>query len=227
VLLCVNRGSLLASCKIRTVAYAVQNTTHSGLTQRFNKDCVLTIILYPAGSDKITEAHQRELDRILQISFNPLSSTMLTDMDKVRQLLFGLQIRVLRCFPACLCCLCVSKPIDTHRVALGPVSIKLTASLSYLQAFLWDLRYSLLNRAELLPAFVMSVRWNSSEQVQELYDLLDLWAPPTCVQALQLLDRRFMDPKVRAYAVHCLEDLPDDELALYMLQLCQQLKFER
>jgi hypothetical protein len=101
------------------------------------------------------------------------------------------------------------------------------ALLSSVQAFLWDLRYSLLNRAELLPAFVMSVRWNSSEQVQELYDLLDLWAPPTCVQALQLLDRRFMDPKVRAYAVHCLEDLPDDELALYMLQLCQQLKFER
>jgi hypothetical protein len=73
----------------------------------------------------------------------------------------------------------------------------------------------------------MSVRWSSSEQVQELYDLLDLWAPPSCVQALQLLDRRFMDPKVRAYAVHCLEELPDDELALYMLQLCQQLKFER
>jgi len=44
---------------------------------------------------------------------------------------------------------------------------------------------------------------------------------------LQLLDRRFMDPKVRAYAVHCLENLPDDELALFMLQLCQQLKFER
>jgi hypothetical protein len=35
-----------------------------------------------------------------------------------------------------------------------------------------------------------------SEQVMELYDLLDLWAPPTAVQALQLLDRRFMDPKV-------------------------------
>jgi hypothetical protein len=35
-----------------------------------------------------------------------------------------------------------------------------------------------------------------------------------------------MDSKVRAYAVHCLEDLQDDQLALYMLQLCQQLKFE-
>jgi hypothetical protein len=102
-----------------------------------------------------------------------------------------------------------------------------SSPVSSTQAFLWDLRYSLLNRAELLPAFVMSVRWSSSEQVQELYDLLDLWAPPSSVQALQLLDRRFMDPKVRAYAVHCLEELPDDELALYMLQLCQQLKFER
>ena len=37
-----------------------------------------------AGSDKITDAHERELGRILQISFNPLSATMITDMDKVR-----------------------------------------------------------------------------------------------------------------------------------------------
>jgi hypothetical protein len=43
---------------------------------------------------------------------------------------------------------------------------------------------------------------------------------------LLVSDRRFMDPKVRAFAVHCLEDLGDEELALYMLQLCQQLKFE-
>jgi CRP-like cAMP-binding protein len=35
------------------------------------------------GTDKITEAHHREIDRILQISFNPLSATMITDMDKV------------------------------------------------------------------------------------------------------------------------------------------------
>jgi hypothetical protein len=55
---------------------------------------------------------------------------------------------------------------------------------------------------------------------------LDLWDQPSHAQALLLLDRRFMDPKVRAFAVHCLEDLGDEELALYMLQLCQQLKFE-
>lgn len=128
-----------------------------------------------ASEDNLSDAHKQELDRILQVSFNPLSLSMLSSVDK---------------------------------------------------DLLWDLRFSILHRAELLPAFVMSVRWNKAERVQELYDLLDLWKQPTAVQALQLLDRRFMDPKVRAFAVHCLEDLPDEELALYMLQLCQQLKFE-
>ena len=72
----------------------------------------------------------------------------------------------------------------------------------------------------------MCMQWKNSDRVQELYELLDLWKVPEPSQALLLLDRRFMDPKVRAYAVHCLESLDDDELSLYMLQLCQQLKFE-
>jgi hypothetical protein len=70
------------------------------------------------------------------------------------------------------------------------------------------------------------LQWQKAEKVQEFYELLDLWSPPTPVQALQLLDRRFMDSKIRAFAAHCLEELSDDELALYMLQLVQQLKFE-
>jgi phosphatidylinositol-4,5-bisphosphate 3-kinase len=45
-------------------------------------------------------------------------------------------------------------------------------------------------------------------------------------QALQLLDRRFSDPKVRAIAIAALSPLSDTDLAKYMLQLCQQLKFE-
>ena len=84
----------------------------------------------------------------------------------------------------------------------------------------------IVNRSDLLPAFVMSIRWDNAERVQELYDLLDIWSPPTPLEALQLLDRKFMDPKVRAYAVHCIEELKDEELSLYMLQLVQQLKFE-
>lgn len=128
-----------------------------------------------ANHQVFTEAELSEINRILLLSFNPMSTSLLTQADK---------------------------------------------------DFLWGIRYSILDRPELLPAFVMCVSWRNSEQVQEIYELLDLWDAPTGTQALQLLDRRFMDPKIRAFAVHCLEELDDEELALYMLQLCQQLKFE-
>jgi Phosphatidylinositol 3- and 4-kinase/Phosphoinositide 3-kinase family, accessory domain (PIK domain) len=121
-------------------------------------------------------------------------------------------------------------PIDVERlktilyISFDPLSMqKLTAEDL---EFVWNVRYNIINRAELLPAFVMCIRWNDAERVQELYDLLDIWSSPTPLEALQLLDRRFMDPKVRAYAAHCIEELTDEELALYMLQLVQQLKFE-
>lgn len=94
------------------------------------------------------------------------------------------------------------------------------------QQFIWEMRYNVMDKAHYLPVFIQSIQWDDSEKVQELYDLLDLWEVCTPVQALQLLDRRFLDPKIRAYAVHCLEDLNDEDLSLYMLQLCQQLKFE-
>lgn len=125
--------------------------------------------------EQFTESSMMELERILLLSFNPMSTQLLTSDDK---------------------------------------------------EFLWSLRYNILERPELLAAFLMCVQWQNAEHVQEVYELLDLWEPPLPAQALQLLDRRFMDPKVRAFAVHCLEELTDDELALYMLQLCQQLKFE-
>jgi CRP-like cAMP-binding protein len=125
--------------------------------------------------EQFTESSMNELERILLLSFNPLSTQLLTSEDK---------------------------------------------------EFLWSLRYNILDRSELLAAFLMCVQWQNVEHVHEVYELLDLWEPPLPQQALQLLDRRFMDPKIRAYAVHCLEELDDDELALYMLQLCQQLKFE-
>lgn len=117
--------------------------------------------------------------------------------------------------------------IETNRialVALNPLSMSLLTSKD--KQLMWELRLSILDRPDLLPPFIMCIDWSNSDCVRELYDLLDLWKLPSPVQALQLLDRRFMDPKVRAYACHCLEELKDDELRLYMLQLCQQLKFE-
>jgi hypothetical protein len=60
------------------------------------------------NTDQLTERHLKELDRILKVSFNPLSMTLLTDSDK---------------------------------------------------EFLWELRYNILNRSDLLPAFVMGILW--------------------------------------------------------------------
>lgn len=46
------------------------------------------------------------------------------------------------------------------------------------------------------------------------------------MEALELLDSNFADNKVRAYAVRCLEELSDEELLDYLLQLTQVLKYE-
>jgi len=109
-------------------------------------------------------------------------------------------------------------------MSFNPIGASLVTEES--REFLWNLRYKILHRADILPAFVMSIPWKNAERVQELYELLDLWKKPLPSQALLLLDRRFLDPKVRAFAVYCLEPLDDEELGLFMLQLCQQLKFE-
>lgn len=113
---------------------------------------------------------------------------------------------------------------ELRKLSFNPVGMK--AITEDMRAFVWNVRLQIANRPDLLPAFVMSIHWQNSEQVRELYDLLELWARPTPPVALQLLDRKFMDPVIRAYAVNCLEVLEDGELSLYMLQLCQQLKYE-
>ena len=110
------------------------------------------------------------------------------------------------------------------KLSFNPLALSLITNAD--REYLWDLRKQLINKSDLLPAFILSMQWHNSDRVQELYALLDLWQKPNPHQAMVLLDRRFMDPKVRAYAVHCLERLEDEEMSLYMMQLCQQLKFE-
>ena len=96
-----------------------------------------------------------------------------------------------------------------------------------------DNRLMLLQNIELirdnpiaLSKFIRSITWNDRKQVLMLYRMLDRWEPPGPVEALELLDAKFPDPKVRAVAVASLENLDDDELALYLLQLTQVLKHE-
>jgi len=91
---------------------------------------------------------------------------------------------------------------------------------------LWRNRNLLSHHPAALPKVLRSVDWSRREAVQRMHRLLRLWAVPSPLEALQLLDGQFPDPKVRAYAVQCLEGLPDDDLVLYMLQLVQVLKNE-
>jgi CRP-like cAMP-binding protein len=91
---------------------------------------------------------------------------------------------------------------------------------------LYTYRYYLTGEAEMLPKFLRAINWGDRKHVMECYRLLYIWEEPNSLQALQLLDSHFPDPKVRGYAVHMLENLTDTELLMYMLQLLQVLQFE-
>ena len=54
-------------------------------------------------------------------------------------------------------------------------------------------------------------------QVNEVYNMLDNWAQMQPEDAIQLLDAKFPDERVRQYAVQRVSLLSDDELRLYML----------
>lgn len=94
------------------------------------------------------------------------------------------------------------------------------------RALVWRCRKWLLDVPDALPKFLLSVAWDDACAVEECHTLLSRWATPEPLDALQLLDYKFPDPKVRAFAVNCLEALSDDDLHQYMLQLTQVLKFE-
>jgi len=91
---------------------------------------------------------------------------------------------------------------------------------------MWENRTALLPFSSSLSEFLKAVPWGSREAVQEAYMLLYQWALPTPEEALQLLDSHYPDPKVRAYAVSCLDPLSDELLSIYALQLTQVLKYE-
>ena len=59
-----------------------------------------------------------------------------------------------------------------------------------------------------------------------LYELLKKWPKVSPVTALEMLDCKYGDPTVRRYAVGWLNDMSDEDLSQYLLQLVQTLKYE-
>ena len=56
---------------------------------------------------------------------------------------------------------------------------------------LWNFRNMCRPKYRALAKLLQSVQWNDTEQVAEMHRLLDVWAIPPPVQALQLLDSKF------------------------------------
>lgn len=88
------------------------------------------------------------------------------------------------------------------------------------------LRGYCLARPNALPKFLQAVNYADHISVQEMHSLLGFFRQPTAVEALELLDSKFPDAKVRDHAVECLEALSHDELLDYLLQLVQVIKYE-
>ena len=77
-----------------------------------------------------------------------------------------------------------------------------------------------------LPIFLTAIDWSDPNQMDEAHRMLKAWTPLSPEESLCLLDARFADEAVRAYAVERINTAQDDELALYMLQLTMALAYE-
>jgi hypothetical protein len=78
-----------------------------------------------------------------------------------------------------------------------------------------------------LSKVLKSCQWNSPDHVREVHRLIKTWKPisdPQC--ALELLDAKYADEKVREFAVKNIAKLSDAEIEQYLLQLVQVLKYE-
>uniref|UniRef100_A0A673IC43 phosphatidylinositol-4,5-bisphosphate 3-kinase n=1 Tax=Sinocyclocheilus rhinocerous TaxID=307959 RepID=A0A673IC43_9TELE len=92
---------------------------------------------------------------------------------------------------------------------------------------IWTLRYDCReNFPQSLPKLLLSVKWSKHEDMAQLQALLQIWPKLSPRDALELLDFNYPDQYVREFAVYCLQDMSDDELLQYLLQLVQVLRYE-
>eukprot|EP00727_Mastigamoeba_balamuthi_P006638 m51a1_g2595 putative phosphatidylinositol 3- (1445) ;mRNA; r:440263-446902 len=77
-----------------------------------------------------------------------------------------------------------------------------------------------------LPKVLRAVDWTNTLMVREAHRLIEIWDPLKPHQAMELLDAKFADMRVRQFAVRCLEGFTDSEVSTYLLQLIQVLKYE-
>ncbi|CAH8494076.1 unnamed protein product [Heterobilharzia americana] len=93
---------------------------------------------------------------------------------------------------------------------------------------IWKYRFYLADKfpETSLAKFILSVRWEYSEQVNQAVELLKQWPTIAPGHVLELFTRQFLHPAGRRFAVFRLEAASDEELILYLYQLVQALRYE-
>ena len=94
------------------------------------------------------------------------------------------------------------------------------------QDHVWRFRFYLSNEKKALTKFLKCVNWKHSTEVKQALSMMEIWAPMDVEDALELLSSNFHHPAVRKYAISRLQQAPDEDLMLYLLQLVQALKYE-
>ena len=94
------------------------------------------------------------------------------------------------------------------------------------QDLIWKYRFYLSTHKKALTKFLKCINWQTTTEVRQALNLLDLWTPMDVEDALELLSPSFQHPAVRRYAITRLKQAQDDDLLLYLLQLVQALKYE-
>ncbi len=74
--------------------------------------------------------------------------------------------------------------------------------------------------------FLRCVDWNDVSETKQAVDMLDQWALINSADALELLSKFFTNKEVRDFAVNQLRRADNEELADYLLQLVQALRYE-
>ncbi|ELP94903.1 phosphatidylinositol-4,5-bisphosphate 3-kinase catalytic subunit delta isoform, putative [Entamoeba invadens IP1] len=92
---------------------------------------------------------------------------------------------------------------------------------------LWEQRYTILkSKPQALARLLNSVNYTQPSEVHEMHRLLARWPLLQPEEAIELLDFRYPDPQIRAFALRCIDTMTDDQLVMYLPQLVQALKFE-
>lgn len=91
---------------------------------------------------------------------------------------------------------------------------------------IWMNRDSLKEDPKALCKFLLSVPWDQPYAVHMVHCLIDEWEEPDPISALELLDYNYPDSKVRQYALSRVNKLCDEDIAPFLLQLVQILKYE-